>query len=464
MGNTGSLNANGKDKGAKRELNRSTLDRRTFIKNTAAAAAGIAAGPMILPRNVMGMGGKQGANDRLVLAVIGLGDPREGEGGEVGARGAALAKHFSHPMYNATVALKVDVHDDRGDIRDYREALDRKDIDAVVIAAPDHWHAPMAIHAAQAGKHIYTEKPLTYKISEGRKMVEATRRYNVVHQTGSQQRSIFDNYRGCMLVRNGVIGRIKKVIVYNYPSPMRNALPGGAPPDSLDWEMWCGPGPLVPYDENVFFSRANPGWISLEEFSSGELGTWGGHGIDQVQWALGMDHTGPVEIWTEGEPFEPWIVKEPRRGRLQGPNEPKVFMRYDDGGEGIVMEFNNKAPLPGAIFVGEKGTLTLDRGSFRTDPPELAVVRPHEFEAMEHQLYLSRNHLRDWIECIKTGKKPIADVEIGHRTATVCHLGNIARWTGRRLHWDPVKEEFRGDPEANQYLDYERRKGYELPA
>ncbi len=420
------------------------LGRRSFLKQTVAGAAGILA-PMILPREVFG------ANERVVLGLIGA-----------GPQGRGLAGAFTR-IDNVTVAMRADVHQNRGDTQDYRELLDRDDIDGVIIAPGDRWHAIASIHAAQAGKHMYTEKPMTLSILEGRRVVEAVRRHNVVFQTGSQQRSTHDNWRGCMMVRNGVLGKIRKVEAHNYCSPMEHALPGGDPPRELDWDRWIGPVQMVPYNENVYPMRANPGWMSLRQFSGGEMTGWGTHGLDQIQWALGMDASGPVEMWTEGDPFEPWIVKEPRPGRFHGPKEPKILMRYDDGADGIEMEFTDRAPMGGGIFHGEKGTLTIDRGSFRSDPRELAMLRPADYDAMEVQLYRSSNHHRNFIECLKSGECTAADAETGHRSTSLCHLANITRWLGRRLSWDPVAERFRDDDEANGFLDYERRKGYELP-
>ncbi len=421
------------------------LNRRSFLKTTAAASAAAAAGPMFLPRSA------RGANERFMLGLIGA-----------GPRGRSVAGAFARQA-DVTVAMRADVHKARGDTQNYHELLERDDIDGVIVATGDRWHALAAIHAAQAGKHIFTEKPLSFTVREGRKMVEATRRYNVVHQTGSQQRSMDDDYRACMLIRNGAIGKVRRVQAYNYCSPMEHAMPGGDAPPELDWDRWCGPVAAVPYNENVYPMRANPGWMSFRQFSGGEMTGWGTHGLDHIQWALGKDDSGPVELWTEGEPFEPWIVKEPRPGRFHGPKEPKIFMRYDDGADGIEVEFTDDAPMGGGVFYGEKGTIRSGRGSLRSDPPELAKVGADELEAMDVQLYRSRDHNRDWLDCIKSGERPCADVEVGHRSATVCHLANIARWTGRRLRWDPVKEQFLNDDDANTYLDYERRKGYELP-
>jgi len=426
------------------------VDRRSFLK-AAVGGAAVAASPLILPRRVLGMRGQAGANEHFVLGLIGA-----------GPRGNSVARSFNR-FDDVTVAMRADVHKSRGDTQNYHELLERDDIDGVIIATGDRWHALAAIHAAQAGKHIFTEKPLSFTIHEGRKMVEATRRYEVVHQVGSQQRSMYDDYRGAMLVRNGHIGKINKVYAYNYCSPMEHALPGGDPPDDLDWDRWCGPVAVVPYNENVYPMRANPGWMSFRQFSGGEMTGWGTHGLDQIQWALGKDDSGPVEIWTVGDPFEPWIVTEPRPGRFHGPKTPKIFMRYENGADSIEVEFTEEAPMGGGIFFGERGTIRTGRGSLRCDPPELAELGVEDFEAMDIQLYRSGNHQRDWLDCIKTGERPCADVEIGHRSTTVCHVANIARWTGRRLFWDPVNEQFQDDADANTYLDYERREGYQLP-
>ncbi len=436
---------------------KSGISRRQFLHRTAAGTVAAASAPMFLPRHVLGIEGTPGANERIVVACIGNGH-----------RGSTVANAVNREP-NVSVVLRVDVNKERGDVQDYRVALDRDDIDAVIIATNEQWKVPIAISAAMAGKHLYTEKPLSYTIAEGRKVVEATRRYKVVHQVGSQQRSIFDNWRACTLIRNGAIGKIKSVKGYNYQSPMENALPGQPVPENLDWEMWCGPAPLVPYHPEIYKNRANPGWMSFREFSGGELSAWGTHGLDQIQWALGMDESGPVEIWTEGPVFEPWVITEPRPGRFHGPNEPKVFMRYDDGGDGILVEMEG-GPMGGGHFYGEDGDIRVGRNSSQASSPEILQVRPEEVEALPIQLVRSGNHIRNWLDAIRNGTELAADVEVGHRSVTLCHLVNIARWmseimgeTGFRFKWDPQAEQFTNSPEANQFLDYERRAGYELP-
>jgi len=342
---------------------------------------------------------------------------------------------------------------------DYRKMLEATDVDAVIVATPDHWHTLPCIHACQAGKDIYCEKPLTLTIHEGRLLVQAVRKYGRVLQTGSQQRSMAANRRGCELVRNGRIGRVHTVIGYNYPSPWNCALPGQPVPRGLDWDMWCGQTEVVPYHKDIYTPRANPGWISFRPWSGGEMTGWGAHGLDQIQWALGTELTGPVEIWTEDGPFNPPTYTEP--GPISRGNKicsrPLVRFRYANG---IVLKLEDTAPRGGAVFLGEKGKITITRGKYTIEPKELDQ---EPFKDGDVRLYVSNNHMQNWIDCIKTRSKPVADVEIGHRSATLCHLGNIARWLNRPLRWDPVKEIFPGDDEANALLQRPQRKPYALP-
>jgi predicted dehydrogenase len=220
--------------------------------------------------------------------------------------------------------------------------------------------------------------------------------------------------------------------------------------------MWCGPVAPVPYHEDLYLPRANPGWLSFRPYSGGEMTGWGAHGLDQIQWALGMDDSGPTEIWTEGGEFDPPTYTQPE-SQKRGDSltvEPKVFFRYASG---ITVEPGD-ASMGGAVFVGAKGTVSIKRGILESDPEDLAIdelrKRPRDF---------NDDHIKNWLECIKSRARPAADVETGHRSATMCHLGNIARLTGRKLQWDPVKEEFVGDKEANQFLDRERRKPWGAP-
>jgi predicted dehydrogenase len=425
------------------------VSRRCFLGQSATLAAGIAV-PYLIPSGLLAAR----PNDRIGVAGIGIG--RQGSGiymaaaGSKQGRAVAVADANIRRAEAMAARLKVPAY------QDYRKLLERRDVDAVTTATPDHWRSLVSIHACQAGKDVYAEKPLTLTIHEGRLMVDAARKYQRVFQTGTQQRSALANRVGCELVRTGKIGKILKVIAHNYPSPWECKLPAQAVPEGLDWDLWCGPVEPVPYNLDLCTPRAKPGWISFRPFSGGEMTGWGAHGLDQVQCALGMDDGGPIEVWTEGKKFDPPTYVKPE-SRARGEklcSQPKVFFRYPGG---IVVEMDAKGPAAGGTFVGEKGTITIDRELCKSEPKELAEA------ALAAAVKTSASHMENWLDCIKSRQKPAADVEIGHRSATVCHLGNIARWAGRKLAWDPVKEIFPDDPQANAYLDRPRRKPYLLP-
>jgi hypothetical protein len=286
-----------------------------------------------------------------------------------------------------------------------------------------------------------------------------------VLQTGSQQRSGSQEYTGCTYVRNGAIGRVTRVLASNYHSPMEPLHPEQEIPEGLDWDMWCGPGEKPPYNFVIWDNRSDPSWVSIRPFSGGEMTDWGSHGLDMAQWGLGMDESGPVEVWTEGEPFKS-LASTPERpgGRHRGPRSPKVLMKYPGD---IVMELDGGPGVSGVTFVGEKGSLTVTRGRFRSDPPEL-TAEPLSDPKVE--LYRSTNHHQNWLDCIKERRDPVANAETGHRSATICHLGNIARWvseltgqTGQKLAWDAVAERFTNSDEANRFLDPPCRPPYRFP-
>jgi predicted dehydrogenase len=363
---------------------------------------------------------------------------------------------------------------------DYRRLLDRKEVDVVVYATPEHWHYLPCIHAAQAGKDIYGEQPLSHTIREGRVMADAVRRHKVVFQTGEQQRSDPKTRKAAELIINGRIGKIQRVIAYNYPSPFECNFPAQPIPETLDWDRWCGPNEVVPYNVNLYLSRvpyepestfppepaeqtaAGPGWMSFRPYSGGELLNWGCHGLSMVQWALQMDNSGPVEIWVEpAEKMETFIQDTPGK-RDHGDavaSRPIINYRYANG---VVLTLSSLNPRVGggATFIGDKGEITIIRGSYECKPKGLDrdPLPPNAV-----RLYESDNHMQNFYDCVKSRKDPIMTVENAHRVATLCHLGNIVRWLGRRLQWDPAREIFPGDDEANGYLDIPRRKGYELP-
>jgi len=429
------------------------VSRRQFLQRSTALAAAAASGPLILPSGVLGAPGQPGANDRVGIAYIGMGR----RAGQLLAlpKDCRIVAVADVNIKNAeTFAARRNCKP----FQDYRKMLELADVDAVMIATPDHWHALHAIHACQAGKDVYVEKPMTLTIREGRLMVEAARKYKRVVQVGSQQRSMAANRKGCELVRTGAIGKVQTIITYNYESPWECKFPGQPVPEGLDWDAWCGQTEPVPFHKDIYVSRSNPGWISMRPYSGGEMTGWGAHGLDQVQWAMGMDESGPVEIWTEGEKFNPPVWTEP--GPIAKGNaacaHPIVFMRYANG---AVLKLDN-GPHGGAIFVGDKGKITIDRGYCKVEPAELSKELIGEKGIPRGE---GDNHIGNWVACIKSRERPVGDVEIGHRSTTVCHLGNIARWAGRKLQWDPAKELFVGDDDANKYVTRPQRKPYQIP-
>jgi len=436
------------------------LSRRQFLKHSALAASGVAI-PYLVPSGVLAAAGQPGANDRVGVGVIGMGR----RAGELlrDKEGFTQARLVAFADVNINRARENAAKHNAFACQDYRKLLERKEVDAIITATPEHWRALTCVHACQAGKDLYVEKPMTLAVREGRSMVEAARKYKRIFQVGSQQRSDWTDIEGCKFIREGGLGKIKKVYVWNYPTPWECALSAEPIPDGLDWDLWCGPAQKVPYNKDLYLPRANPGWLSFRPYSGGEMTGWGAHGFDMIQLALGMDEGGPVEIWTEGSKFQTvtYAQAESKKRGDEITNAPKVFFRYPGG---IVMELVDKTPdgvKPppfGGIIVGEKGTFTIDRGRLSSDPEDMAIAilskRPKGY---------NNSHISNWLSCIKSRTKPAADAEIGHRSATVCHLGNIARYTGRKLKWDPVKETFEGDAPANNYLDCVRRKGYELP-
>jgi len=411
--------------------------RRTFLVKGARLAASASALPYLIPSGVLAAPGRPGANDRINIGYIGVG---------------RRAREIMNLPKDAQIVAISDVNQRRLDElakgrswkthKDYRKLLESKEVDAVIVTTPDHWHALNSIHACQAGKDVYCEKPMTLTVREGRAMVEAVRKHKRVFQTGSQQRSMEQCRFGCELVRNGRIGKIQVVHANNYPSPWEPNLPEQPVPEGLDWDMWLGQTPLHPYHEEIYLPRVRgteAGWISFRAWSGGEMTGWGAHGLAIIQWALGMDESGPVEVWPEG----------------QGLKCPVTF-KYANG---IMVKLDDKGPHGGGLFIGEKGKILIDRGKCVCDPVELGK---EPLSGSDVHLYKSLHHMQNWLDCIRSRKMPVADVEIGHRTATMCHLGNIARWTGRKLRWDPAQETFVGDEEANTFLERPMRAPWKL--
>jgi predicted dehydrogenase len=331
--------------------------------------------------------------------------------------------------------------------RDYRELLDKGGVDAVLVTTPDHWHALAAIAAAKAKKDIYCEKPLCLTIAEGRAMVKAVRGNDVILQTGSQQRSQLGKFRlACELVRNNRIGKLKKI-----ETRIGNPDSGGpfqeeAPPEGLDWNFWLGQTPEVPFIKE----RCHYQFRWWYAYSGGKMTDWGAHHNDVAQWALDMDNSGPVKVTAvKGE--QPHI-----------PNGYDCHRDFE-----VVFEYANGVPVHctaagdnGVKFEGENGWIFVSREKLQASDPKI-ISEPLGSDAI--RLRASANHMNDWLSGVKTRQRCCADVEIGHRSATVCHLGNIAlRFAmGKTLHWNPQDEMFQ-ESSMNQHLSREMRSPWKL--
>jgi len=448
-----------------------------MLSGTLAAAA--VAGPqaaLFVPASVFG------ANDQIGVGIIGCGRRNGqlviGKGGQ--GKPPAHARIVAVADLNLKRAAEWAKNYKAQPFQDYRALLDRKEVAVVIYATPEHWHYLPCIHACQAGKDIYGEQPLGHTIREGQAMVQAVRKYRRVFQVGEQQRSHPATRKAVELIRNGRIGKIQQVIGYNYPSAWESNLPAQPCPEWLDWDRWCGQNEVVPFHYDIYLSRipydreppyytypaekyaVGPGWMSFRPYSGGELPNWGCHGLSMVHWALDMDRGGPVEIWVDpAEPLEPPVYHLPDKRDRGDAACSKTIINYKYP-NGVVLTLSSIDPKlgGGATFIGDKGKITIFREGYECDPPGLDQdpLPPNAI-----RVYESDNHMENFFACVESRKDPIMPVEAGHSVATLCHLGNIARRLGRRLKWDPVKEIFPGDDEANQYLDCPKRKGYEVP-
>jgi predicted dehydrogenase len=411
----------------------------------------VAAAPYVVPATALGAGAASAPSERITMGFIGLGHQATGHllgGAWTYLTGGYVARQ------DVQVLAVCDVRRDRRQqirdrvnqfyegkfeqgtyqscvaYNDFRELLARDDIDAVLIGTPIHWHGPMTIMAAKAGKDVYCEKPCTLTIAEGRAMVDAVRRYGRVYQAGTQQRSEYGGKfrQACELVRSGRIGELKKVYAYRDGGGYAPEAGFGSPvpePEGFDWDLWLGPVPWRPYAGRAHAHLFGDGGIN-----------WGQHHFDIVQWGLGTDDTGPVEVYWEGG------THAYRYGNgvvVYGAGYPGESV----GGSG------------GACFVGTEGRIAVDRGKLVADP---ANVLDKPLGPDEVHLYKADSHSGNFLQCIRTRQPTICDVETSHRAMSVLLLGGIAKRLGRPLKWDPVKEEFLDDDEANRMRSYAWRE------
>jgi len=332
---------------------------------------------------------------------------------------------------------------------DFRELIARDDIDVVVISTPDHWHALIAIAAVKAGKDVYLEKPLAYSVTEGRAIVNAVKKYGRILQTGSHQRSDRRFRFACELVRNGRIGKLHTIKVEipenSRPNPLIWKI--DLPPWYLDYDLWLGPALLKPYAELAVHYR----WHFIYDTGSGQLTNWGAHMLDIAQWANDSQRTGPVEIVGKG------IF--PTEGLFETPLHYDIKYTYDNGVVLYLTTCRPGGPETGVRFEGSDGWLFVSRERILANPPSIlkSIIGPNDIH-----LYQSINHHQDFLDCIRLRKQPAAPVEVGHRSATVCHLGDIAVRAGQKLKWNPQEERFTNSEEANRLLGRTMRPPWRL--
>ena len=430
------------------------MNRRNFLK----AAAVTAAAPAIVPASVFA---RPAPSDTLQFGCIGVGRQGQGDmqeliyrGLETGARVVAVCDADSHRLQDAQwLAEKIYALENGGPASktvkayaDFRELLARKDIDGVLIVTPDFWHAAHAVAAAEAGKDIYLEKPLTYSIAEGRKLVAAVRKHKRVLQVGSQQRSSIHFLMACELARNGRVGRLRTIRVW---LPEDQGQGDGRPmpvPPNLNYDAWMGPTAEAPISEDRVHPQTSyerPGWLQIERFCLGMVTGWGSHMMDIAQWGHGSDLSGPVSVEAKAE--------FPDRGLFDVHTRFQAEAVYADGVR-LVMETGDPA---GVRFEGDEGWVFVQRGEIKASDPDILKWKPGQGQV---KLVQSGNHMKNFLEAVRSRQDPAAPVEVGHRSNSICIMTHIAMKLGRKLAWDPVKETFAGDAEANRRLDYPHRR------
>ncbi len=447
-------------------MTRDFMGRRSFLKRSAGGALAAGAAPAS-PR--YGPAPAQAAaapSDRVTLGLIGVG---------VRGRDHHLRFLLANPGVEITAICDVDQrHADLAAgivlrtkqskplvFYDFRRLLERKDIDGVVISTPDHWHSIIAIQAMEAGKDVYCEKPLTLFIAEGRRVVNVAKQYGTVFQVGSQQRSDWRFRRAVALVRNNRIGRLVRITTHlGNPGTTSGAFihpgewqPEQTPPPGLDFDAWLGPAPYHPYSPN----RCHFEFRYHSDHSGGRLTDWGAHHNDIAQWTLGMDESGPVRIEGRGgfNKAGPYDYANYLEVHYHYPNGVEVVCE-NEGGNGVRLQGTG-----GSIFVSRLLLEASDPEILNEPVPELDT-RTFDERNRNEEIPGTDEHHNDWLDCIKTRKQCRAGVEAGHRSASVCHLGNIAMRLGRSLEWDPSKEEFKGDTAANMLADKSFRAPWRL--
>lgn len=463
----------------KKSANKQNISRRRFIQATAKAAAlsSLALSfPTIVPASVFG---KKAPSNRINVGAIGTGRISRGHDMpgvwrsdfaqvvavcDLDTKRAAEGKNLVNEYYTKKNGKPFD---GVREYHDYRELLGNKDIDAVLISTPDHSHAMIAVAAARAKKHIYLQKPASLTISEGRILSDVVQKSGVKFQIGSQQRSSEQFRYAAELVRNGRIGTLKTVYVGLPGDPSGEEEPEMPVPPNLNYDLWLGSTPMVYYTEKRVHPQVGydrPGWLRCEQFGSGMITGWGSHHIDSAHWGMGMERSGPVEVWGHAD--------FPAKGLWDVHGIFKTEALYANG---VKMVVSNELPN-GIKYEGTEGWIFVTRGNYQatsSDPvvnndgtkpldasdPKIitSVIGPSEFHFM-----VSKDHHANWLESIRDNKQPIAPVEEAHRSCSTCLVHHIAMKLNRKVYWDPAKEKFKNDDEANKMLSRQQRAAYAL--
>ena len=418
------------------------LTRRRFLRNSAGLASAALTLPTVVPASVFGA---DAPSERIAMGCVGVGGQGSGNmrgfNGKKNCQIVAVCDVDTGHRKRAADRMGLDP---KSCYNDYRELLARTDVDAVSVGTPDHWHVPVSVAAVRSGRDVYCEKPLTLTIGEGRVLADEAKRYGRIVQTGSQQRSSNNFRKACELVRNGRIGQLKTVEV-GIPGNNKRCEPTWEPepvPAELDYDMWLGPAPWEPYHHQ----RCHYQFRFVLEYSGGQVTNWGAHHLDIAQWGMGTDDTGPVELIGKGEFPKTGLFTTATKVHFEGKYANGVRLICKTGGSHT-------------RFEGTEGWIQVSRGGMKCEPESLkdSNILPDE----EH-LYESRDHKQNFLDCIKSRQQPICNAEIGHRSSSLCHLGNIAMLLKRPLRWDPVNEQFIDDSEANRMLWRPRRAPWRL--
>jgi predicted dehydrogenase len=452
----------------------SSLSRRRFITTSLKAAAATTAFPSIVPASVFG---KHAPSNRINIGAIGTGrisrihdlpgvwkydQARIIAVCDLDANRVEAAKALINDYYTKKSGQP---YDGIQGYRDHQELLLNKDIDAVIISTPDHWHALTAMHAVRAGKDVYLQKPASLTIAEGRTMADTVKKSGRIFQIGSQQRSSTQFRYAAELVRNGRIGDLKKVYVGLPGDPSGNVEPEMPVPSNLNYDAWLGSTPLVYYTEKRVHPQSGfdrPGWLRCEQFGAGMITGWGAHHIDSAHWGMDTEYTGPIEVWGHAD--------FPTKGLWDVHGIFRTEALYANG---VHMVVSNELPN-GIKFEGTKGWIFVTRGDYRataSDPlPDASGVKPLDASdpaiiksvigPNETHLYVSDDHHGNWLDSIATRQPPITNAEIAHRACSTCLIHHIAMKLKRKVYWDPSTERFKNDDDANRLLSRPQRAPY----